>query len=74
MEEARRRSRDAAKLGTTPGRAYIHVGGSDGDRPAILDLVNPAMDRGDIVRMRLGTSEPFEKLVATPAERVLRRQ
>jgi serine/threonine-protein kinase len=59
-------SRDAVKLGTTVGRAYF-TWIDPSETTAILDLVNPAMDRGDIVRLRLGSSEPPEKLVATPA-------
>jgi serine/threonine-protein kinase len=58
--------RDAVKVGTTPGRAYF-TWVDPTETTAVLDLVNPAMDRGDIVRVRLGTSEPLEKLVATPA-------
>ena len=58
-------SRDAVTVGKILGRAYI-TWVNPTETAAILDAVNPSSDRGDILRVTLGTSA-LEKLVATPA-------
>ena len=59
-------SRDAVAVATIPGRAYV-TWVNPTETIAILDNVNPASDRGDIVRLAFGTVTPPEMLIATRA-------
>jgi hypothetical protein len=59
-------SQDAEALGQTGERAYF-VWVDPSEQTAILDVVNPRLDRGDIVRLRFGPGATVEKLVATAA-------
>ncbi len=59
-------SRESESLGSIGGRAYLAwVDASE--RTAVVDSVNPASDRGDILRVAFGSSGDTRKLVATPA-------
>jgi serine/threonine-protein kinase len=59
-------SRDAVQVAKTSGRAYV-TWVDPKETAAIVDAVNPASDRGDILRVTFGVSAPPEKLVGTPA-------
>ncbi|HEX2455648.1 MAG TPA: protein kinase [Vicinamibacterales bacterium] len=59
-------SRDAVAVAKTPGRSYI-AWVDPKETSAIVDVVNPASDRGDILRVTFGTSAPPERLVGTPS-------
>jgi eukaryotic-like serine/threonine-protein kinase len=59
-------SREAVKVVKTSGRAYI-TWVDPKETSAIVDAVNPASDRGDILRVTFRTSAPPERLVGTPS-------
>jgi Tol biopolymer transport system component/tRNA A-37 threonylcarbamoyl transferase component Bud32 len=59
-------AQEAVALGKIPGRAYAAWVDS-AEQTAIIDLVNPASDRGDIVRLGIGRTPGIEKLVASGA-------
>ena len=59
-------SRDAVALGTIEGRAFVAWVDAT-ETVAIVDMVDPATDHGDIVRLSLGPSSSAQKLVGGPA-------
>ena len=59
-------SRDAVRVAKASGRVYV-TWIDPKETAAIIDAVNPASDRGDILRVTFGAASPPEKLVGTRA-------
>ena len=59
-------SREAVAVASVPHRAYIDWV-DPAESAAIVDAVNPPSDRGDIIRVTLGSNGARENLVATPS-------
>ena len=58
-------SRDAVTLGTHIGRAYVDWVAAD-ETAAILDTVDTATERGDVVRLTFGPTPSSQVLTASP--------
>jgi eukaryotic-like serine/threonine-protein kinase len=58
-------SREAIAVGTVRGRAYIAWIDAN-EATAILDVTEPARDRGDIIRLSFGPPQSVQALIETP--------